>query len=131
MLELLVVLVLISISAALVLPSLRMPNSLNVTEGTDGRVATAVDVVMTNARRIAIKRGEPIRLRVARDGVWAIVPAKGGEAIQAGRISELLQWVPDVTIDAMGVCVLNEGATPLSNARAWDAIGCHWLEAKS
>ncbi|MEP6780370.1 MAG: prepilin-type N-terminal cleavage/methylation domain-containing protein [Gemmatimonadaceae bacterium] len=131
LLELLVVLVLISISALLVIPSLRMPNSLNVTDGTDGRAPSAVDVVMTTARRVAIKRGEPVRLRVASDGVWAIVPAKGGEAIQGGRISESLSWVPDVTIDATGVCVLNDGATPRANARAWDAIGCHWLEAKS
>ncbi|MEP6764606.1 MAG: prepilin-type N-terminal cleavage/methylation domain-containing protein [Gemmatimonadaceae bacterium] len=131
LLELLVVLVLMSISAALVMPSLRLPKSLNVTDGTDGRVTTAVDVVMTNARRIAIKRGEPVRLRMAWDGVWAIVPAKGGEAIQTGRISESLPWIPDVTIDAMGICVLNDGVVPRANARSWDALGCRWQETKS
>ena len=131
LLELVVVLVLIAISAALVLPSLRLPGSLGVTGSTDGRVQSAVEVVITNARRIAIKRGEPVRLRVASDGVWALVPEKGGEAIQVGRIGEALSWTPDVTIDAIGVCVLNDGVLPRAGVRAWDALACRWQEAQS
>ena len=124
-------LVLMAISAALVLPALRLPDTLNVRGDSPAATTTAVDVLMTGARKIAIRRGEPVHLRVESDGVWAIVPAKGGDAIQAGRLTEPLLWLPDVTIDAIGVCVLHDGVLPRAGARAWDALACRWLESKS
>lgn len=123
------VLVLIAISATLVLPSLRSPKSLGLTAGTDGGPTSAVDVLMTEARRLAIKRGEPLHLRVNADGLWAIVPSRGGDAIQSGRITEALAWMPDVTIDAMGVCALSQGVMPMPGTRRWDALACRWQRA--
>ncbi|MDQ6611028.1 MAG: prepilin-type N-terminal cleavage/methylation domain-containing protein [Gemmatimonadota bacterium] len=127
LLELLVVLVLIAISATLVVPAMRLPQDITKSSGTrDGS-----DAIITNARRIAIMRGEPVHLKVDADGVWAVVPLRGGDAIQAGRTSEPLRWHPDVNIDAIGVCALNDGVVPRDGVRAWDALACRWVEAKS
>lgn len=138
LLELLVVLVLMAITAGLVVPALRFPSTSLVSngdQGVDGQpsvglIATPeVDGVLATARRLALKRGEPIRLRVASDGVWAIAPVNGGGAIQNGRITQPLTWFPDLTIDAIGTCVLSSNVVPRAGARAWDALACRWREA--
>ena len=138
LLELLVVLVLMGIAAALVVPALRFPsNSLTADDGqflarqqVSGLISTPeVDGVLANARRIALKRGEPVRLRVASDGVWAIAPLNGGNAIQNGRVTQPLSWQPDLTIDAIGTCVLSANVVPRTGASAWDALACRWRES--
>lgn len=138
LLELLVVLVLMAIASALVVPALRFPStSLGIEDGASmsgqrrtGLIPTPeVDGVLANARRIALKRGEPVRLRVASDGVWAIAPLNGGEAIENGRVTQALSWQPDLTIDAIGTCVLSANVAPLAGAAAWDALACRWREA--
>jgi prepilin-type N-terminal cleavage/methylation domain-containing protein len=123
--ELLVVLVLMAISAALVVPSLR-PRSGDASLDVDGHPVSPVDAVLTEARRLAIKRGEPLHLRVASDGVWAIAPLAGGTAIRDGRLPNALDWLPDVLIDAMGVCALASGTVAPQFATAWDALQCRW-----
>ena len=134
LLELLVVLVLMAITSALVVPALRFP-SLSADDGgsrhtqQSGLIPTPeVDGVLSGARRLALKRGEPVRLRVATDGVWAIVPLHGGEPIQNGRVTQPLSWQPDLTIDAIGTCVLSASVVPLAGAAAWDALACRWRE---
>ena len=57
-----------------------------------------VDGVLATARRLALKRGEPVRFRVAADGVWAVVALNGGAAIQNGRITQPLSWQPDLEL---------------------------------
>lgn len=139
LLELLVVLVLMAIASALVVPALRFPStSLGSEDGASisgerqtGLIPTPeVDGVLANARRIALKRGEPVRLRVAPDGVWAIAPLNGGETIENGRVTQTLTWQPDLTIDAIGTCVLSANVAPRSGAAAWDALACRWREAQ-
>ena len=70
-----------------------------------------------------------MRFRVASDGVWAIAPLNGGEAIENGRVTQALSWQPDLTIDAIGTCVLSANVVPRAGAAAWDALACRWREA--
>lgn len=140
LLELLVVLVLMAIASALVLPAIRFPRSVASLQD-DGNEAESsatdrkpfglmpspeVDEVLTQARRLAIKRGEPVRLRVATDGVWAIVAASSGEALESGHVAGALSWQPDLTVDAVGTCMLQSSVAPRVNAATWDALACRW-----
>ena len=138
LIELLVVLVLMSISAALVVPALRFPST--ALSSVDGRTSNSqiksgliptpeVDGVLAKTRQLALKRGEPVRLRVAADGVWAVVPLNGGDAIADGRVTQPLSWLPDLTVDAIGTCVLSANVIPRAGAAAWDALACRWREA--
>ncbi|MGV3711296.1 MAG: prepilin-type N-terminal cleavage/methylation domain-containing protein [Gemmatimonas sp.] len=126
--ELLVVLVLMAIGSALIVPALRLPD----TESAEGPVANGlmpspeVDGVIATARKLALDRGEPLRLRMAADGVWGIVSARNGAAIASGRSEAHPSWAPDMTIDATGTCILGERATLRAGARAWDGLACRW-----
>lgn len=134
LLELLVVLVIIAISAAIVVPRLRFPAPADFADSgavPRGSVLLALDVVITDARRMAIVRGQPMRLRFAPDGVWAVVPVGGGAALRAGRITGALTWLPDLTIDAIGLCALANDVLPPPAARTWDAMSCRWQRAAS
>ena len=130
MLELLVVLVLMAISAALVVPALR-PRTEMALALPDGLPPSALDAVIADARRLAVKRGQPLHLRVANDGVWAVAPEAGGGVIRDGRVSGALSWIPDITVDAMGVCALYGGVVPPQSATAWDALQCRWRIART
>lgn len=141
LLELLVVLVLMAISAALVLPALSAKSvdtslsedAVASATASNGQSFLAPDAVigaiLTNTRRLAVKRGEPMRLRVAQDGVWAVVPLKGGPAISDGRAPLPLLWFPDVVVDALGACVLSRLVVAPAGAHAWDALACRWRRA--
>lgn len=103
LLELLVVLTLMGAAAALVAPALgRWPSS-----GPSGSEA-AVAAVITSARRQAIRRAEPLRVRVAADGVWALVSQRDGTVIDSGRVAltdDATSPTMDVLIDALGTCM--------------------------
>jgi prepilin-type N-terminal cleavage/methylation domain-containing protein len=139
LLELLVVLVLMALSAALVVPALSAPTTgaLRSDETMNGKLGSgatermdlgdlAIDPILTSARRLAIRRGEPLRVQIDRDGVWAIVPERGGSAIDGGRTQPPTLWLPDVIVDALGTCVLFAEVVPPPGARAWDAMTCRW-----
>ncbi|GEM_PF-2125820 len=138
LLELLVVLVLMAISAVLVLPALtaksaysELPDDAEASTGQRPYVAAdpAVDLVLTTTRRLAVRQGEPLRVRVAPDGVWAILPLKGGLPVGDGRASLPLTWLPDVVVDALGTCVLAPSVSAPTGATAWDALACRWRGA--
>jgi prepilin-type N-terminal cleavage/methylation domain-containing protein len=122
--ELLVVLVLMSIAATLVVLAMRLPSAPNA--ALDGVSHAPLDAIVSKARRLAIRRGQPVQLRIAPDGVWAIVPATGGEAVASGRTTDVLPWLPDLHIDAMGTCFIASATVPPQHARAWDALACRW-----
>lgn len=146
LLELLVVLVLMAIASSLVFPAFRNPVALPTADDSSddieasgqkshygdavGAVAVMrtpdVDVIITTARRHALARGEPVRLRAASDGVWAIVSANSGAAIATGRLESPPSWPADLTVDAMGSCALSVQVAPLAGATAWDALRCRW-----
>ena len=124
LLELLVVLVLMGIAAVVVAPALSRPVLPPASGGTD-----AVAELVASARRAAIRRGEPVRLRLAPDGVWALVADRNGAVIASGRVPagrpDDAETV-DVRIDAMGSCTpagaLN--ARLQRTERAFDPLAC-------
>lgn len=122
--ELLVVLVLMGIAAALVAPAVRSPRPL--AESIAGAPLSPVDGVINAARRLAIGRGQPLALRIANDGVWSVVAADTGDPVDAGRVSGALAWLPTLRIDALGRCTLRAGALPPDGRRTWDPLACRW-----
>jgi len=81
LLELLVVLLLMALSAVLVLPVL---SPLTATSDRDPRLA-----VIASARRAAVRRGESLRLRMEGDGVWALVTLRDGSVLDGGHVSKV------------------------------------------
>lgn len=146
LLELLVVLVIMAIASALVFPAFRNPVATpNADDSPDDSGAPGqkshwadaastgavlptpdVDGIITTARRHALVRGEPVRLRADSDGVWAIVSANSGATIATGRLNSAPSWPARLTVDAMGSCALSTRVAPLAGATAWDALRCRW-----
>lgn len=131
LLELLVVLVVMAIAAAVVIPVLEAPVVSRADEP-----ATLV----TKARRAAIARGEPVRLRIAGDGVWALVSLREGVPIGNGRIVSANDVARshdetatfDIRIDAMGSCT----PSPTSNGSSaatprFDPVSCRFVRERS
>ena len=119
LLELLVVLTLMGAAAALVAPALGVwPSS-----GSSG-ATTAVNAALTSARRQAIRRAEPLRVRVAADGVWALVSQRDGAVIDSGRVAmadDATVEPIDLLIDALGTCMPPAGR---SGGAAVDLLAC-------
>ncbi len=122
LLELLVVLVVLGLTAAVVLPSLTP-----VVPRTD-RDPTAT--LIATARRAAIRRGEPLRLRVDPDGVWALVSVRDGSVVDAGRLSGGGQAIAglSLSVDGLGSC---RPAGVMSGRGAFDPLACRWLASAS
>jgi prepilin-type N-terminal cleavage/methylation domain-containing protein len=132
LLELLVVLLLMSLSAVLVLPSM---SQLSFSRDDDPRAA-----VIASSRRAAIRRGETLRLRIAVDGVWALVAQHDGAVVDGGRIRTPQRRGPQgngetdttepglvLTITAMGSCLPAQGELSGSEASAhFDVLACGW-----
>ena len=100
LLELLVVLVLMGISAAVVIPALDPPVELR---------SDSASALVERARRAAISRGEPVRLRIEGDGAWALVSLRDGVPLAQGEARAEQQPTAtslaiDLRIDAMGSC---------------------------
>ena len=115
MLELLVVLTILALSAAVVLPAL-VPPARESRAGWETAVA--------NARRTAIRRGERVRFRLDRDGVWAVV-ATDATVVDSGRVvvkpTDTLPTL-DVTIDPLGSCL----PTHMRDEATFDVLRCVW-----
>ena len=106
---------LLGLAAALVMPLLRVP---------DGTRAHAT--VLERARATAVRRGEAVRLFVARDGAWTVraTADTSGNILLSGAGVE--SSGPDVAhtivISALGTC-LPEGQFA-AGAGAWDPARC-------
>jgi len=114
LLELLVVLVLLGLAAAVILPSIRFPSR------------TGEGAPIARARAVAVRRGESVRLTVGETGVWSVVAT----ADTAGVI--LLAGPGDrpsgpgaarsVVISALGLC-MPEGPAAVGTP-PWDPARC-------
>ncbi len=121
MLELLVVLIIMALSAAVVLPSLAPPARPST---------TGWESALTNARRTAIRRGEGVRFRLEPDGVWVVVPVGGGDAVDSGRTSvTAIDSMPrvDVIIDPLGSCL----PADTRDGMRFDTLRCTWHAASA
>ncbi|MEO7521223.1 MAG: prepilin-type N-terminal cleavage/methylation domain-containing protein [Gemmatimonas sp.] len=131
LLELLVVLVLMGVSAAVVLPVLEPPRQARSDDET---------AVIAAARHAAIRRGEPVRLRIEKDGVWALVSLREGNTIGSGRVpldnahrSSERSGTVDLRIDAMGTCVpsaISVGNADVASA-LFDPLRCRFKRESS
>jgi prepilin-type N-terminal cleavage/methylation domain-containing protein len=113
LLEILVVLVLLGVSAAMVVPSLRLP----------GPMAAGAPAPLERARALAIRRGETLRLTADVRGSWQVtaegdsvglVLLSGDAGAPAGA---------PIVLTALGVC-LQSGSAPEGNAPDWDPARC-------
>lgn len=139
LIELLVVLVLMALSAAVVFPAVSNARIVPESFGQERTAAElqsliadrALDPLFTATRKIAINRGEPVRLRVATDGIYAVVSVESGTALADGRVEGDLSWLPDVIVNAMGTCTLTRPSAPPSDASKWDALACRWRRERA
>lgn len=110
LLELVVVLALLGLGAALVLPSLDRP----------ARAVTRDDVVRA-ARATAIARAQALTLRLATDGAWQLASPRDGGVLTQGKLSEAGDALA-LDLSPVGGCTLRP-PVPASLAR-WDAARC-------
>ena len=120
LLELLVVLILMALSAAVVLPALLPPSTVSM----DPPGAAA----LAHARRSAIRRGESMRFQLSVDGAWALASVHDGNAVDSGRVlSRGLNGdtivALNVLINSLGTClpVAADGASA-----SFDPLACVW-----
>jgi prepilin-type N-terminal cleavage/methylation domain-containing protein len=114
LIEVIVVLVLLTIAAAVVAPSLLAP-------ATDG-AGPLVKVVAT-AREAAVRRGELLRLHVGRSGIWQVTPASGGETLMTGRLPSMGDGTVDLLFSPLGSCGVPPEAT-LKTGGEIDPLTC-------
>lgn len=144
LLELLVVLVLMTVAAAVVLPAL----GVRVAPSESGFATDrARDAVIARARRLAVERGAPVQLRVAPDGLWALANLLDGNVLASGRLAEESQSAMpnpapnvvsdpvDLFIDAMGSCLPagDAGVNAVqvdTRSRSFDALTCRYDTGK-
>jgi prepilin-type N-terminal cleavage/methylation domain-containing protein len=111
LLELLIVLVLMGLAAGLVAPMLR---PIAASTG-------AADVaIVAAARRRAVQRAEPLRLRFTRAGAWTVRSVASGEVLDSGSARGGLaegEWL----LDPLGACLPASGS---ASAAAFDALMC-------
>lgn len=118
LLELVVVLLVLGVSAAFVLPALTTPTP---------RAAAVADVVRA-ARATAIARAQPLRLRIAADGSWSLAsPSRAEPRVTRGQLAQPTDAVT-VELSPVGVCTLSP---PVPAAlHGWDAALCAVREAQ-
>lgn len=121
LLELLVVLALMSLAAVLAMPAMQ-----RLLPGSEVGARAPETQILVDARRHAVRRGEPLRLRVEPDGAWALVAVHGGAIVDGGRVPDRLAWFPDLRIDAMGGCALSSSVAPPEGVESWDPLQCEW-----
>lgn len=112
LLELVVVLTVLGITAAFVLPSFMFARP---------SVAT-LDIVAQQARARAIARAQPLTLMIGVDGRWMLATMPDGQQhVDSGQVES--PGAP-LTIDVspVGRCALRAGSPAL--ASAWDAVRC-------
>ena len=115
LLELLLVLVLLGLSAAFVLPSLRLPAR-----------AALPDSALQRARATAIRRGESVRLSADAAGHWTVraTADTAGTILLSGTavISPGVGAAQSIVITTLGACLPEGGA--LAGTPAWDPARC-------
>lgn len=118
LLELLVVLVILGVTAMLVVPAVlpaRAPDTDPARE------------LVTSARRTALTRGAPVRLRLESDGNWTVAAQQDGAIIDTGRVAGGATPL-DLGIDARGTCMpVASGATAKGGSLgglSFDPLAC-------
>ena len=99
LLEVIVVLVLLTIAAAVVAPSLYPPR-LND--------PASLGSVIGRGREAAVRRGELVRLHIGGTGFWQLSAGSTPETLMAGRLQGTTEGSIDLVFSPLGSC----GAAP-------------------
>jgi prepilin-type N-terminal cleavage/methylation domain-containing protein len=116
LLEVIVVLILLAVAAAVVAPGLLSNRPEPASE-----VRTLVD----NARQASVRRGEMVRLTIDRSGLWRATVGTGSERelLMAGRLDAPPGAAADLIFSPLGTCGIAAGSDqgPLT---AYDPLTC-------
>ena len=119
LLELIVVLILLGLASALVAPVLVFRDSDNPRE--------ALSSVVLGARKLAMRRGETLELRVGPDGRWrvtALTPRRV-EALAVGELREdPLPPAFALLISPLGSCGFDVWSAPAATTISIDPLTC-------
>jgi prepilin-type N-terminal cleavage/methylation domain-containing protein len=117
LLELIVVLILLGVVAAVVAPGL---SSLRADP------APELQLVIGRARDAAIRRGETIHLRVDRSGAWRATAgtAELGEPLGSGRLRAPVQTATDLVFSPLGTCAAPAESLPPALSPEIDPLIC-------
>lgn len=115
LLELLVVLVLLGIAAAVVAPVLRVPPRADAGD--------TLQRVVADARALAVRRAESLVLDVAPDGAWTLA-TRDAALVAQGRVeAAATSSIPArLVVTALGACVPD----PSPNAAPGSALDAAW-----
>jgi prepilin-type N-terminal cleavage/methylation domain-containing protein len=113
--EVIVVLVLLTLAAAVVAPSLFRPHA----------EASELASLVRSARDAAVRRGETIHLRIDHSGAWQAMTegSPPTELLMAGRLSDSRGAV-DILFSPLGTCAPSPETLPAQALAAFDPLTC-------
>ena len=120
LLEVIVVLILLSIAAAVVAPSLLSPSPDQ---------ASSLRAIISNAREAAVRRGEMVRLHIDRSGAWQAI-AEGsapGERLMVGQLSDT-RGAADLLFSPLGTCAPSPETLVAPAFAEFDPLTCEGRE---
>lgn len=120
LLEVIVVLVLLTIAAAVVAPSL-----------VSGRANPSLDVsqLVATTRAASVRRGEIIHLRIDRAGNWEARTGNASQPLMSGRVSDPPKSAVDLIFSPLGTCASSLGSAPMETSTDLDPLTCEALES--
>jgi prepilin-type N-terminal cleavage/methylation domain-containing protein len=113
MVEVIVVLVLLTIAAAVVAPSLLSSHS----------ASSELTSLVRSAREAAVSRGETVHLRIDQSGAWQVVAGAltGDEILISGRLTNVPAEPVKLVFSPLGTCGLPAETVPVL---AFDPLTC-------
>jgi prepilin-type N-terminal cleavage/methylation domain-containing protein len=115
LIEVIMVLIVLTIAAAVVAPSLLSPAP-----------RSSLKEVVGSARDAAVRRGEMVRLRVDRVGLWQATVETGGqtELLISGRVLDATGTTMDLLFSPLGTCAPPPESIPAQSLAAFDPLTC-------
>jgi prepilin-type N-terminal cleavage/methylation domain-containing protein len=122
LLEVAVTLLLLALAAALALPVLRFDPAATALQSTTGGNQTLLGVI-AEARALAVRRAESLRLRVDTLGAWQLATSSAWTAppLRSGQLRVAPQSALAVELSPIGACFARDPGRLLAN---WDTVRC-------
>jgi prepilin-type N-terminal cleavage/methylation domain-containing protein len=115
LIEMIMVLIVLTIAAGVVAPSLMSPAP-----------GSSLKEVVGNARDAAVRRGEMVRLEIDRVGVWQATVGTAGqtELLLSGRVRDASGTTMDLLLSPLGTCGPPPASIPAKSVTAFDPLTC-------
>lgn len=115
--EVIVVLILLTVAATLVAPSLLSSRP---------EPASQVRMLVKYAREASVRRGEMLHLRIERSGSWQAVVGlhPGSEVLMSGRLAHPLSTRVELVFSPLGTCAPPAESGPIDALPAYDPLTC-------